>query len=127
MSSPTKRTLDALRKDGWVCGVVEKTIPYSFIKQDFLGFIDLIAVKDSILAVQATSIANGMARIRKALASKNLVPWLEAGGKFQVWAWGRKGKKGTFKHWTVNIYDVYTSKVSSTIRVLLNGLPVAGV
>lgn len=45
--SPTARTLAECRKRGWIAQVVEQTIPRTFIKRDFLGCIDIIAITPS--------------------------------------------------------------------------------
>jgi hypothetical protein len=42
--SPTARSLEECRKRGWIAGVVEQTIPHTFIKRDFIGIIDIIAI-----------------------------------------------------------------------------------
>lgn len=58
--TPTARTLAELRRRNWKAhGVVEQVVPRTFIKRDFLGVIDLIAVTpDGILGVQVTSGTN---------------------------------------------------------------------
>lgn len=42
--TPTARALAECRRRGWIAQVVEQTIPHSFIKRDFLGCIDIIAL-----------------------------------------------------------------------------------
>jgi hypothetical protein len=76
MPSPTARTLAYLRRRGYTAGVVERFIAGvgehgQGIRRDFLGCIDLIAVKPGspILGVQATSISNVSARLAKAKAT----------------------------------------------------------
>lgn len=46
-ASPTARTLQECKRRGWTAQVVEQTIPRTFIKRDFLGVIDIIAVTPS--------------------------------------------------------------------------------
>ena len=88
MSSPTERTLRALRKDGWVPAVVEKWIPQARRRQDLFGFIDIIAIKGTnTLAVQATSYSNVSARVTKIQQHENLPHVLAAGWVVQVWGW----------------------------------------
>lgn len=104
MASPTIRSLAWLRDKGYHAEVVEKVIPYKYIKVDFLGFIDIIAIKKNrIVGVQVTSGSNVSARIKKAKASPNLKLWLEAGGIFVVHGWRKLGKKGKRKTWQVRI------------------------
>jgi hypothetical protein len=45
--SPTARALAECKRRGWIAQVVEQTIPRTFIKRDFLGVIDIIAVTQS--------------------------------------------------------------------------------
>jgi hypothetical protein len=98
--TPTARTLKQLRKEGYVCQVVEKWNPYARIRQDLFGFIDIVAIKDQeILGVQATSASNLSARVHKALACPHLAAWLKANARFEVWGWSKKGPRGQAKHW----------------------------
>ena len=48
MISPTQRSLAALKKQGWTCGIVERFNPHvgpHGIRQDFCGGIDVIAFR----------------------------------------------------------------------------------
>jgi hypothetical protein len=75
--------------------VVERWIVQAGVRKDFLGCIDLVAVKpgEPILGVQATSADNVAARLNKARALPGLKAWLDAGAAFQVWGWAlRKGR-----------------------------------
>lgn len=103
MSSPTKRTLDALRADGWLVAVVERWNPHARIRQDLFGVVDILALKDSeTLAVQATSGSNVASRIKK-IADHESTPYIRAAGwRFEVWGW-RKNSKG---RWAVTKRDV---------------------
>lgn len=100
-ASPTSRSLQKLRKDGWVAGVVEKRIPGMFVTQDFLGGIDIVAASPSggILGVQTTSNDNLAARRSKLLAEPRMRTWLLAGGKLVVHGWSKKGARGKRKLW----------------------------
>ena len=101
MASPTARSLKLLRKEGWEAGVVEKTIPKTFIKRDLFGLHDIIAIKDCILGVQATSDSNIASHVAKAFVQPLLRNWLLAGGRFEIWGWSKKGPRGKVKHWKV--------------------------
>lgn len=99
--SPTALTLEECRRRGWIAQTVEQTIPRTFIKRDFLGVIDIIAVAPpvvvgglvvhpgGIIGIQATSGSNHASRVNKALEEPRLVAWLRAGGRFQVWSWSK--------------------------------------
>ncbi len=69
------------------------------------GFIDVTAIRSTengVLGVQATSGSNITARIKKSLVIPELKIWLEAGNRFEVWGWKKKGKRGKRKLWTVD-------------------------
>ena len=98
--SPTQRTLKRLRREGWFCAIVEHWNHFAGIRQDLFGCLDILALRPgSILGVQATSASNHAARMTKSMALPNLRHWLEAGGDFEVWSWGLKGKRGQSKSW----------------------------
>ncbi len=102
--SPTQRTLARLRKDGWMAAVVEKWNPHARIRQDLFGFIDIVAVKDGTLAIQATSIPNMRAREAKCLDEKlhdKVLRWKLAGNRFEVWGWALRGPRGKRKVYTL--------------------------
>jgi len=102
LSSPTQRTLAALRADGWVAQVVEHWNAFARIRQDLWGCIDVLAMREGrILGVQATSGTNVQARMKKSMAEPRLKIWLSAGGEFEVWGWRKVGKKGKRKTWQV--------------------------
>ena len=64
--SPTQCTLDKWRKLGYMCEVVEKTIPKTFIKKDLFGFVDVLAVgHGETVAIQTTSADHVSHRGRK--------------------------------------------------------------
>ena len=92
--SPTQRTLQRLRAQGYFAEVVEHRHSFApaHVTVDFLGIIDVIALRPgATLGVQATSmkdnISNVNARMRKAEAEPRLVHWLAAGNAFEVWGW----------------------------------------
>jgi hypothetical protein len=89
MASPTARTLERLRRAGYLPAVVERWIPRVNIRKDLFGIIDVVAIKaaNPILAVQTTSLANLPARIAKARACPALPLWFAAGGTFELHGW----------------------------------------
>ena len=106
--SPTARTLRECRRRGWIAQVVEQTVPKTFIKRDFLGVIDVIAITpDGILGIQCTSGTNHAARVSKALEEPRLIAWLKAGGKFAVWSWSKTGARGQRKLWTLREEELF--------------------
>ncbi|NIT75563.1 MAG: hypothetical protein GWO44_01325 [Thermoplasmata archaeon] len=88
--SPTQRTLEKLRRDGFIAHVVEKWVPQAGRRVDAFGFGDVLAASPSaavILLVQATSGAHVQDRKRKILAEPKARTWLESGGRIEVWGW----------------------------------------
>lgn len=43
--TPTQLTMREIKRRGWIAGIVEKVVPYSFIKQDLFGCIDIVAIE----------------------------------------------------------------------------------
>ena len=101
--SPTSRTLEVLREQGYTVAVVERWNPHARIRQDLFGFIDILAIRrDETLAVQAT--ASGVSeRIKKIMASDLLPKVREAGWKIQVWGWRKSSKT---KKYVLRIEDI---------------------
>jgi len=71
--SPTQRTLNLLRKEGYTAQVAEKFIVWTKRRIDLFGFIDVIALhpnKKGVLGVQTTSGSNLANRIAKAKTNR---------------------------------------------------------
>lgn len=109
--TPTARTLAECRKRGWLVGVVEQTIPHTFIKRDLFGFVDIVAVDDQpgAVLIQATGdnagdVARRVTKIRG--KARELEQCLRAGLRVQVWGWGKRGARGKRKVWTLRVVDV---------------------
>lgn len=93
-ASPTQRSLEMLRKQGWLVAVVERWNPHARIRQDLFGFGDLLAVSADqklFLIVQTTSATNFSARRTKVLSNESAHEWLRAGGLVAVHGWQKKG------------------------------------
>lgn len=102
--TPTARSLEECRKRGWDAGVVEQTIPHTFIKRDLFGFVDIVAITpDGIVAIQATGGSGGAhaARVTKILNEPRARRWLAAGQRIEVWSWAIQGARGARKLWTL--------------------------
>ena len=93
MKLPTQRSLEKLRRDGYVPWVVET---YAFGRRhDLYGFIDIVAIKPRIpgvLGIQCTSTSNVSARIKKIRNLPEYQLWLENGNHIQVWGWAKDKK-----------------------------------
>jgi len=101
--SPTRRSLEVLREQGYTVAIVEHWNPHARIRQDLFGFIDILAIKkDETLAVQAT--ASGVStRLKKIMASELLPRVRDAGWTIQIWGWRKSAKT---KKYVLRILDV---------------------
>jgi hypothetical protein len=102
VTSPTQRTLKYLRDAGFTAGVVEKWIPQTRRRADFLGVFDIVAIHPehaAALAVQCTSGSNHASRLRKVLESPEARLWLATGNRAWVVSFTKKGKAGARKLW----------------------------
>ncbi len=98
--TPTARSLKLLRDTGHIAGVVERWLPRVNRRSDLFGFADLLAVhrvEPGVLLVQATTLANVSARIRKAKGKPELAVWLRAGQRFEVWGWYQRNGRWNVK------------------------------
>lgn len=95
--TPTARTLQKLRQEGYTSQVVEKWNAHAHIRQDLFGCIDVLAVhsEQGTMGVQACAGSSLAARIAKSCAEPRLVTWLQAGNRFECWGWRKlKVKRG---------------------------------
>jgi len=88
MDSPTKRSLDKFRKEGYLVEITEHWVPQAGIRKDLWGFCDLLAVKGTeIIAIQVTSATNINARVYKIMGNKNFLTIKKSGIKILVQGW----------------------------------------
>ena len=93
-TSPTQNSLRLLRKEGYLCAVVEKWNPHCRIRQDLFGFIDVLAIKPGeTLAVQVTSRGEVSKRIRKIEDHENLAAVREANWRIEVHGWDKQNNR----------------------------------
>jgi len=107
--TPSARTLDYLRKQGYKPATVERWNPHVKIRQDLYGFIDIIAIhpeKPGVLAIQVTTGAHLADRKAKSLANDKLPVWLAGGNRFELHGWRKVGPRGKRKLWEVLIDEV---------------------
>ena len=94
-ASPTQRSLEYLRDQGYLCAIVEHWNPFARIRQDLWGWADILAIrKDEVLAVQVTASAVSD-RIKKIEAAPTLGIVREAGIRIEVHGW-RKNSAGKY-------------------------------
>lgn len=97
--SPTARTLDYLRKQGYIVDTCERWIPRTKIRKDLFGCIDVMAVGvgKAILAIQTTDGSNHSHRVAK-IQALEYFPVLYHYFQIEVWSWA---KRGEHKRWTL--------------------------
>lgn len=99
----TQLSLKLLRKEGYLCAVVEHWNHFSCIRKDLFGFIDIIAIRGcNTLAVQTTSAPNFAARIKKIRSIPHHETVLRAWG-IEVHGW--KKKKNRYEVRREMLYD----------------------
>jgi hypothetical protein len=101
-ASPTQRSLEYLRDQGYLCAIVEHWNPFARIRQDLWGWADILAIrKDEVLAVQVTASAVSD-RIKKIEASETLPKVREAGIRIEVHGW----RKNSADKYVMRIVDL---------------------
>ena len=103
--TPTARSLAVLREMGYTTWIVEQWNGFAKKRYDLFGCIDILAIHpelEVILGVQACTTGDAAKRTTKALAEPMLRTWLEAGGRFEVWGWAKRGPAGKRKLWTLS-------------------------
>lgn len=94
MSTPTQRSLEAMRQRGYTVAVVERWNPFARIRQDLYGFIDILCLGEGeIVGVQSTSDSNVAARITKITEHENLAAVRKAGVRILVHGWKKVGNR----------------------------------
>jgi hypothetical protein len=79
-----------LTRLGYLCHIVEKRIPGTFITKDMYGFIDILAVRPGeILGVQSTSWDHVSHRVNKIAEHENVGRVRESGMRIVVHGWKR--------------------------------------
>lgn len=100
--SPTQRSIELLKKQGWTVWKAEHWCPFSRRRKDAFGFADLICVKPSFrgtLYVQTTS-GSGSSRVKKIRETAAAGIVMAAGNPIIVHGWAKRGARGQKKTWT---------------------------
>lgn len=90
MRSPTQRSIQLLKEQGYVTYVAEHYNAFARVRRDLFGFIDIVALhpdKKGLLGVQTTSGANLSARIIKAESLPAFSLWLRCGNAVEFHGW----------------------------------------
>ncbi len=115
--SPTARSLQRMRKEGWKVCVVEKWIPQMRRRIDAYGFGDILGHRlgtTGATLVQSTTDSHLNARLDKILAIPEAKGWLRCGNRIETHGWGKKGARGKRKIWTLRCIEV-------TLEMFSNG------
>lgn len=109
--SPTARTLEIYRRDGWYIDTVERWNPHTKTRHDFCGFADLIAYKgDQTHAIQATSTGNMGARFKKIIASEQAAAFTDGSSRHVVViGWKKYAQPVERRTWRETIQQVQPS------------------
>jgi hypothetical protein len=90
MATPTSRTLQLLRAEGWTAAVAESWVPRVNVRRDLFAAFDVVAIRPDrpgVLGVQTTSGTNHAGRRSKLLGNPAVRTWLQAGNAAEVWSW----------------------------------------
>ena len=112
--SPTSRTLEYIRSQGWIADVAEKFNPYAgkFGKRkDLFGFIDIVALGENCInGIQScgSAFSEHDKKIREdPLVAENALKWLDCGGRILLIGWRKTKLKrgGKAMRWTPRIKE----------------------
>lgn len=123
-SSPTARTLEWCRKQGYAAGVTERFNRFAKVRQDLFGIVDLIFLTgELIVGVQCTVTGSLSARKDKIFELHQLQAnndaihkWLSVNGaSIELHGWAKRGERGKRKLWTlkrkVSVYNTTTREL----------------
>jgi len=115
----SERTMQRLKKADILCGSVERWTPApnhpaGGFRKDLFDCIDLIYLlpgRKATVGVQCGAMAQHRQHIDKVFHSSNLLAWLQAGNRFEIWSWGKRvskkadGTKGADR-WAVKVQEI---------------------
>lgn len=108
--TPTARALEDLREMGFTAGKVEKFNSFTKRFNDFLGCLDIIACRPGIgiVGIQVTTNDGGnhSNHLKKMLAEPRLRPWIESGGRVELWSYAKQGARGAVKCWVLRREEI---------------------
>ena len=113
--TPTARTLQALRADGWLVEVVERWNLHARVRHDLFNVADVLAVRGrETLAVQVTAGSCMSARVAKLMGSTVLPALLSTGWRVEVHGWRRLKVKrgGKAMRWACHVVDMIDNGTS---------------
>ena len=111
MATPTSRTLQLLKGQGYIVDVCERWMrapshPGGGVRKDLFGFLDLVAIQGCIVGIQCTSYAGRKPHKDKIEAIPAAQEWMNAGAMLVLVTWKKErkrkadGTKGAAMIWT---------------------------
>ena len=116
-TSPTQRSLALLRRQGYRVAITEHWNSFVKRRQDLYGFIDVLAIAPSMLAIQTTSADHVSHRVEKILDLPAAREWIEAGHRIIVHGWAKRGPRGAVKKWECREVEILREHFD-TVEVL---------
>jgi hypothetical protein len=116
MVSPTARTLQELRRQGFLAAVVERWLPRVGRKADLWGIGDILAVhlrERQVLLVQVTTAAHVPDRLRRIQARPEMALLLRADVLVEVWGWRKVGDRWRCRKVAVRAEDLQPVEVQA--------------
>lgn len=102
-----QRSMESLRRDGYIVGKVEYWSEFDGRLIDLFGFIDLVALdvaEKKIVAVQVTK-GHLPEHIKKIQSIPAAAAWIDCGGEIFIHFWRELGKSGA-KKWVLEVIQV---------------------
>lgn len=86
-----------MRSQGYAVDISEHWMAFARKRKDLFGVVDIVCLGDGVtVGVQATSLTNVSARVRKIAECEHLGALRKAGWRLVVQGWGR-GKDGKYR------------------------------
>lgn len=139
MSSHLEKTHAKLKEMGYAYAKVEYFNPWSKTTLDLFGLHDTVAIRGDKVGVfginscgedvapHITKYLKGYSKVKKKVnedlttteiikeygPNECLKPWLEAGNRFEIWGWRKRGPKGKRKVWELRRveFSIFAEKV----------------
>jgi hypothetical protein len=113
--TPTARTLDLMRRSGYLADVCERWVPVpgKNIRRDLFHAFDVLAVhpvRREVVLIQTTTADHLAHRLAKVKAVPELAGLLAAGCKIQLHGWKQLGHR-----WSVRILEVQAEDLAAVV------------
>ena len=121
--SPTSRTLEYIRSQGWKADIVERFNPHAGKfgrRKDMFGFGDIVALgENSIIAIQSCGqafVQHDKKITQDEDVAPNVLKWLECGGRVMLIGWRKVKLKrgGKAMRWSPRIKEYFVEDLKWT-------------